>query len=439
VHQATSALLAAILCAVAAPAKQAAAPGTPLPALGGSDTASWSYANGVVESLQQSAWLRPNGSIAIQQIFTRTNAQVPRDTWVILYPPGDLDQAEVLARTNTTPVSYDVRVTCKLQESCITASVNGEIRHEQSDSLHFTTREKAEAAAGVLRDFIARSAPASSAPSRPGQDQTAAKRSDADLFTEARVAIDKFKDCKAALQALHEVSAAGRKDPIWIFYSAKAAECAGELRESLGLYRDYNALVPGQQAVLDKIGEIEYRLRKQTDEERATREKQQEEARETARKQTAADAALNAFLEKIAGTWHQTGDTAPVYYNQYCSAKRHEERTLRVDRFSAGAVQTMGTYRIRLTITADRDNPSDCEKWDGVDMTRGTWDQSREYSAEVVCSKDDSATCRIQMRLSSCSGDSCGRAERSYSVTVRPVGRQLEFDSPSDTLLFSRY
>src|ERR1700735_4391913 len=85
------------------------------------------------------------------------------------------------------------------------------------------------------------------------------QRSDADLFTEARTALDKFHDCRAASQALDEVSQGGKRDPIWIFYAAKAKECSGALDDALTLYREYDKAVPGRAEVQDKIADLEYR------------------------------------------------------------------------------------------------------------------------------------------------------------------------------------
>lgn len=164
------------------------------------------------------------------------------------------------------------------------------------------------------------------------------KRSDADLFTEARIAIDKFKDCPTAVKALKEVSDAGKRDPIWIYYTAKSSECANNLVESLRLYRQYNELSPGHSEIIDKIGELEYRLRKQRENDAAA----DQQRLEATRKEEAAKTQLMQNLNQLAGSWSQEGDVSPVWFHDYCSARRHEERSLDLDRF---CVRVSRNYR----------------------------------------------------------------------------------------------
>jgi hypothetical protein len=91
---------------------------------------------------------------------------------------------------------------------------------------------------------------------------TAFAQTDAERFAEGRTALDKFKDCPAALKALEEVSADGRKNPLWMFYMAKTTECLNRFSDALRFYEDYDRMIPGQTAVLDKIGELRYAIRK---------------------------------------------------------------------------------------------------------------------------------------------------------------------------------
>ncbi len=87
-------------------------------------------------------------------------------------------------------------------------------------------------------------------------------QSDADKFTEGRVALDKYHDCKAAKQALESVSAQGRNNALWVLYMAKADECLGLKAEALQKYEQYNRLVPGQAEIIDKIGDLRYQVSK---------------------------------------------------------------------------------------------------------------------------------------------------------------------------------
>lgn len=87
---------------------------------------------------------------------------------------------------------------------------------------------------------------------------TAFAQTDAEKFAEGRVALDKFKDCPAALKALETVSEEGRKNPLWAFYMAKVHECLSNNEEAIEYYKKYDALIPGQVEILEKIVEIRY-------------------------------------------------------------------------------------------------------------------------------------------------------------------------------------
>lgn len=91
-------------------------------------------------------------------------------------------------------------------------------------------------------------------------------QSDGERFAEGRIAFDKYKDCPAALKSLEGVSQAGRNNPLWIYYFAQVNECVENFQEALTYYEKYNLLVPGQGEVVDKIGELRYKARKQQDE-----------------------------------------------------------------------------------------------------------------------------------------------------------------------------
>lgn len=261
------------------------------------------------------------------------------------------------------------------------------------------------------------------------------KRSDADLFNEARIAIDKFKDCPAAVKALNEVSAQGKRNPIWIYYKARASECANDLAESLSQYREYNRIAPGHQEILDKIGELEYKLRKQQEDNAAA----QQQRLDLARHEETAKTGLMQQLNQFAGTWEQQGNVSPVYFHSYCSARRHEERTLSIDNFNPGELVTIGHYQIELTVKADSDNPtSDCDRWDDINMRRDEWEQERTYDLKLTCNKEDNSSCSGELTQTGCSGSGCDRSENFLSITVRRVGPQLSLVTRSGTYLMRR-
>jgi tetratricopeptide (TPR) repeat protein len=100
-------------------------------------------------------------------------------------------------------------------------------------------------------------------------------QSDAEKFAEGRVAFDKYKDCPAALKALEGVSQQGRSEPLWVYYMAQTHECLGNIEAALDYYQKYNALVPGQIPVIEKMADLRYKLSKA----REARVKAEEERR----------------------------------------------------------------------------------------------------------------------------------------------------------------
>jgi hypothetical protein len=264
----------------------------------------------------------------------------------------------------------------------------------------------------------------------------ASGRTDADLFNEARIAIDKFHDCPAAGKALNEISGEGKRDPIWIFYAAKANECAGNLSASLAYYREYDKRNPGQREILDKIGELEYKLRKQNDE---TRGEQQKAAALAAKEQEARDALAKA-LNKFAGTWRHEEANTSARYNDYCAARRDSTRRLRIDQFAVGEIKTTGTYRIDSTVRSDGSaSSSSCNEFNDVNMRRDSWHQERDFDVAVICDRD--LSCKASMSMTNCFGDGCRYLrsdEKYYSARITIVGSRLSFDVRTGTYLMSQ-
>jgi hypothetical protein len=135
---------------------------------------------------------------------------------------------------------------------------------------------------------------------------TAFAQTDAERFAEGRVAFDKFKDCPGALQALEAVSAEGRKNPLWVFYMAKATECLNKFDDALRFYEEYDRMIPGQAAVLDKIGELRYQLglrRRKEEADLARKQKEEDDKlaleREIEREKADAKSRLSSVLQAL--------------------------------------------------------------------------------------------------------------------------------------------
>lgn len=109
-------------------------------------------------------------------------------------------------------------------------------------------------------------------------------QSDEAKFSEGRIAFDRYSDCQAAIKAFKSVSSAGQRDPQWILYMAKASECINNLGDAISYYEKFNQLNPGQSEIIDKLGDLRYRFRKESEEtqkkqEEATRLRLEEEAK----------------------------------------------------------------------------------------------------------------------------------------------------------------
>ena len=72
------------------------------------------------------------------------------------------------------------------------------------------------------------------------------------------------KDCKAAADSLNSVKGPLRNDPAFINHAAQANECAGNLPKALEYYRRKEALDKDKTQVHEKIGELLYRISKES-------------------------------------------------------------------------------------------------------------------------------------------------------------------------------
>ena len=85
--------------------------------------------------------------------------------------------------------------------------------------------------------------------------QAVMSQADQDKFAEGRVALDKFKDCPAALKALDAVSEGNAE---WALYMAKTHECLSNYEEAIHFYKAYDTLAPGHSEIAEKIAELRY-------------------------------------------------------------------------------------------------------------------------------------------------------------------------------------
>lgn len=88
--------------------------------------------------------------------------------------------------------------------------------------------------------------------------KSARAQTDPQLLAEAKVAMEKYNDCKAADQALEKISSKGRIDPVWALTKSRVAECLKHYDEALTNYLIYSRAVPNDPAVLQHEGELSY-------------------------------------------------------------------------------------------------------------------------------------------------------------------------------------
>lgn len=142
--------------------------------------------------------------------------------------------------------------------------------------------------------------------------------SDAELFSEGRIALDTYKDCAHARRALDSESAPAKDSPVWLEYAARAAECLGDLETGLSYYEKELAKLPGTPRLIDKIGDLRYRV-KITAEQNAQRAAERERLSEQQRIESERVAQLQATRSEVArahlpDTYAQISDLLNVSY-----------------------------------------------------------------------------------------------------------------------------
>ncbi|MGA2722293.1 MAG: hypothetical protein ABSG79_07740 [Bryobacteraceae bacterium] len=244
-----------------------------------------------------------------------------------------------------------------------------------------------------------------------------AQRSDADLFTEARVALDKFHDCKAAAEALDEVSSHGKNDPIWIFFTAKAKECVGALDESLALYRKYDKAVPGRAEVQDKIGELEYKLRKKAEQDDALRA--QREATESKLRQ-----ALGFWSWKEFRTNVSVDEVCMLFSDSYRQSYTFEESGLKdAELIGDSSYNRFATLNTKQDAS---DNGDECRRQ--FPEHQGTGDGqilNQTLAAKLTITVDQAGRLVLQQQDLGCEGDCNGVYKNSTTYFVEVEGNTL--------------
>lgn len=147
-------------------------------------------------------------------------------------------------------------------------------------------------------------------------------QNDAEKLSEARYAFDTAKDCDATLKALESISPEHQKQPPVLIYLAKAHECEKHWKKALEYYRAYLNAVPGAPGLVDKIGELNYKVTKQpqidAQDQQAQAAKDQAEA---ARKEFQELQATN--LDGMVSLANQMGTLSQISYHKGLSVVRY--------------------------------------------------------------------------------------------------------------------
>jgi len=88
-----------------------------------------------------------------------------------------------------------------------------------------------------------------------------AQETDTIKFARARTALSQ-KDCAVAIEALQEISPAGKNDPLWLTTAADAYECNGDLVKALAYFSKYAELFPANAEIIRRLGDLSYRAKK---------------------------------------------------------------------------------------------------------------------------------------------------------------------------------
>jgi hypothetical protein len=133
----------------------------------------------------------------------------------------------------------------------------------------------------------------------------AAQPSGIERFAEGRIALDKYKDCPAALGAFRSVEAQYQNDPAWLYYTSSAEACLKNYEEAYRLFSRYAKSHPTNIDVQDRLAEYSYLARKQREQTAA-----RAEADAVATKKNAEQAAeLKRRKTNVTGLWERQDGT----------------------------------------------------------------------------------------------------------------------------------
>jgi hypothetical protein len=182
-------------------------------------------------------------------------------------------------------------------------------------------------------------------------------QTDAERLIEARLAIDKYKDCagaRAALLGVPEVSPA-RKDALWVYYMARSYECTEELSDlesAIEWYEEYEKILPGQSEITEKLVDLRYRKKRKEGE--IGRQNREEASKEEQRKLE------EARMRDLSGLWKrgsdyfritETADEITAIYEKVSPNTRENNRWLKGDvKFKAKREgnNIVGTFFVHL-------------------------------------------------------------------------------------------
>jgi len=100
--------------------------------------------------------------------------------------------------------------------------------------------------------------------------------------TEARVAFEKYHDCKIAMKSLNEISPEGKKSDLCLYYLAKVNACLGNYKDAIDNYEAYSKLKPLTPTLIEELADLKYQYNKQ-------QEQQDNAARDQERRQREAE------------------------------------------------------------------------------------------------------------------------------------------------------
>lgn len=149
----------------------------------------------------------------------------------------------------------------------------------------------------------------------------AQQKSDSELFAEGRIALDKYKDCPTAKNSFEAESVNAQDSAVWLDYAARASECAGFLDVALSYYERESKKLPATARLIDKIGDLQYRINVQNDRQAQADAQRAEQNAKQAAVQAADGPSLEETLAYINS--HSGGITTSVSFEKGVLSTEH--------------------------------------------------------------------------------------------------------------------